>query len=128
MLSLGCFLLLLLIGVPIAVSLGLSSIVFLLVFSDTSLASIAQSLYQAMAGHYTLLAIPFFIFAANLMGSGQIARQLIGVVTALVGHTRGGIGHVVVGGSMEDYMAKLSIPLLVAATVQIHFRWVFAWV
>ncbi|HSF91153.1 MAG TPA: C4-dicarboxylate ABC transporter permease, partial [Paracoccaceae bacterium] len=49
---------LLLIGVPIAVSLGLSSIIFLLVFSDTSLASIAQSLYQAMAGHYTLLAIP----------------------------------------------------------------------
>ena len=46
---------LLLIGVPIAVSLGFSSIVFLLVFSQTSLASVAQSLYQAMAGHYTLL-------------------------------------------------------------------------
>ncbi|MFT5651870.1 MAG: C4-dicarboxylate transporter DctM subunit, partial [Yoonia sp.] len=40
---------LLLIGVPIAVSLGLSSIIFLLAFSDTSLASVAQSLYQAMA-------------------------------------------------------------------------------
>ena len=49
----------LLIGVPIAVSLGLSSILFLLVLSDTSLASIAQSFFQAMAGHYTLLAIPF---------------------------------------------------------------------
>ena len=45
---------LLLIGVPIAVSLGLSSIIFLLAFSDTSLASVAQSSYQAMAGHYTL--------------------------------------------------------------------------
>ena len=43
----------LLIGVPIAISLGLSSILFLLLLSDTSLASIAQSLYQAMAGHYT---------------------------------------------------------------------------
>ena len=42
---------LLLIGVPIAVSLGLSSMLFLLMFSDTSLASIAQSLYQAMEGH-----------------------------------------------------------------------------
>ncbi len=49
---------LLLIGVPIAVALGLSSIIFLLAFSDTSLATVAQSLYQSMAGHYTLLAIP----------------------------------------------------------------------
>ena len=52
--------------------------------------------------HSTLLAIPFFIFAANLMGSGQIARQLIGVVKALLGHTRGGMGHVVVGGSKGE--------------------------
>ena len=55
----------LLLGVPIAVSLGLSSMIFLLAFSDTSLASIAQSLYQAMAGHYTLLAIPFWIGTLN---------------------------------------------------------------
>jgi len=54
----------LLIGVPIAVSLGLSSILFLLVLSDTSLASIAQSFFQAMAGPYTLLANPFFILAS----------------------------------------------------------------
>nr|MCW1950307.1 TRAP transporter large permease subunit [Octadecabacter sp.] len=55
------------IGVPIAVSLGLSSTLFLLVLSDSSLASVAQSLYQAMAGHYTLLAIPFFILASSFM-------------------------------------------------------------
>ncbi len=42
---------LMLIGVPIAISLGLISIIFLLGFSDTSLASIAQTLYQAMEGH-----------------------------------------------------------------------------
>ena len=47
----GMIIALLLIGVPIAVALGLSSIVFLLVLSDTSLASIAQSFFQAMAGH-----------------------------------------------------------------------------
>ena len=62
---------LLLVGVPIAVSLGFSSIVFLLAFSDTSLASIAQSFYQAMAGHYTLLAIPFFILASSLHVDGR---------------------------------------------------------
>lgn len=55
--------LLLLIGVPIAVGLGLSSIVFLLVYSDASLASIAQTMFNAFAGHFTLLAIPFFILA-----------------------------------------------------------------
>lgn len=61
---------LMLIGVPIAVSLGMSSIVFLLVLSDTSLASVANSLFQAMAGHYTLLAIPFFILASIFMSTG----------------------------------------------------------
>ncbi|MBT6534096.1 MAG: C4-dicarboxylate ABC transporter permease, partial [Marinovum sp.] len=49
---------LLLIGTPIAIALGLSSVTFLLVLGDTSLASIAQTFFQAMAGHYTLLAIP----------------------------------------------------------------------
>ncbi len=51
-----------LIGVPIAVSLGLSSVLFLLMHSDASLASVAQTLFNAFAGHYTLLAIPFFLF------------------------------------------------------------------
>ena len=82
---------LLLIGVPIAVSLGLSSILFLLVFSDTSLASIAQSFYQAMAGHYTLLAIPFFILASSFMSTGGVARRIIRFSIALVGHLPGGL-------------------------------------
>jgi C4-dicarboxylate transporter DctM subunit len=82
---------LLLIGVPIAVSLGLSSILFLLVFSDTSLGSIAQSLYQAMAGHYTLLAIPFFILASSFMSTGGVAKRIIRFSIACVGHLRGGL-------------------------------------
>ncbi|KAA2312105.1 TRAP transporter large permease [Pseudooceanicola sediminis] len=65
--------------------------------------------------HTTLLAIPFFIFAANLMGSGQIARQLVGVIKALLGHTRGGMGHVVVGGSMAFGSVSGSAPATVAA-------------
>ncbi|SFI42184.1 TRAP transporter large permease [Jannaschia pohangensis] len=82
---------LLLLGVPIAVSLGFSSIVFLLAFSDTSLASIAQSFYQAMAGHYTLLAIPFFILASSFMSTGGVARRIIRFSIACVGHFRGGL-------------------------------------
>lgn len=82
---------LLLIGVPIAVSLGLSSIIFLLAFSDTSLASVAQSLYQAMAGHYTLLAIPFFILASSFMSTGGVAKRIVRFAIAVVGHMRGGL-------------------------------------
>ncbi len=82
---------LLLIGVPIAVSLGLSSMVFLLVYSDTSLASIAQSMYQAMAGHYTLLAIPYFVLASSFMSTGGVARRIIRFSIALVGHFPGGL-------------------------------------
>ena len=81
----------LMIGVPIAVSLGLSSIIFLLVLSDTSLASIAQTLFQAMAGHYTLLAIPFFILASSFMSTGGVARRIIDFSIACVGHFPGGL-------------------------------------
>ena len=82
---------LLLLGVPIAVALGFSSIVFLLAFSDTSLASVAQSFYQAMAGHYTLLAIPFFVLASSFMSTGGVARRIIRFSIACVGHLRGGL-------------------------------------
>ena len=81
----------LLIGVPIAISLGLSSMVFLLMFSETSLGSIAQSFYQAMAGHYTLLAIPFFILASTFMSTGGVARRIIRFSIACVGHLPGGL-------------------------------------
>ncbi len=81
----------LLIGTPIAVALGLSSITFLLVRSDTSLASIAQTFFQAMAGHYTLLAIPFFILASSFMSTGGVAKRIIRFSIAIVGHFPGGL-------------------------------------
>ena len=82
---------LLMIGVPIAVSLGFSSILFLLMFSESSLASIAQTLFQAMAGHATLLAIPFFILASSFMSTGGVARRIIRFSVAVVGHFQGGL-------------------------------------
>ena len=81
----------LLIGVPIAVSLGLSSIIFLLIYSDSSLASVAQTLFNAFAGHYTLLAIPFFILASAFMSTGGVARRIIRFAIACVGHFPGGL-------------------------------------
>lgn len=65
--------------------------------------------------HTTLLAIPFFIFAAQLMGSGQIAKRLTYFIKALVGHTRGGMGYTVIGGSMAFGSVSGSAPATVAA-------------
>ncbi len=82
---------LMMIGVPIAISLGLSSVVFLLIYSEASLASIAQTLFSAFDGHYTLLAIPFFILASSFMSTGGVARRIIRFAIAVVGHLRGGL-------------------------------------
>jgi len=81
----------LLIGVPIAVSLGLSSIIFLLTFSESSLGSIAQTLFNALAGHFTLLAIPFFILASTFMSTGGVAQRIIRFAIACVGSFQGGL-------------------------------------
>ncbi|MEX1662669.1 TRAP transporter large permease [Thioclava sp. 15-R06ZXC-3] len=80
-----------LVGVPIAVSLGLASTLFLLIFSDASLASVAQSLYDAMDNHATLLAIPFFILASSFMSTGGVAKRIIRFAIAVVGHLPGGL-------------------------------------
>ena len=67
-------------GVPIAVSLGLSSILFLMWHSEASLASVAQTLFNAFEGHYTLLAIPFFILASSFMSTALRLRWWVGSV------------------------------------------------
>jgi C4-dicarboxylate transporter DctM subunit len=77
-------------------------------------AAIVQKIFGGI-DHTTLLAIPFFIFAAHLMGSGQIAKNLTGFVRSLVGHTRGGMGHTVIGGSMAFGSVSGSAPATVAA-------------
>ncbi|MEQ8354724.1 MAG: TRAP transporter large permease [Kiloniellaceae bacterium] len=81
----------LLVGVPIAISLGLSSVIFLLIYSDSSLGSVAQTLFNALAAHFTLLAIPFFILASTFMSTGGVARRIIRFSIACVGHFQGGL-------------------------------------
>ena len=82
---------LLLIGVPIAISLGPSSTIFLLIYSESSLASVAGTLLEAFVGHYTLLAIPFFILASSFMSTGGVAQRIIRFAIAVVGHLPGGL-------------------------------------
>src|SRR5689334_21348698 len=63
----------------------------------------------------TLLSIPFFIFAADLMARGIIAQRLTAMVRSLVGHFPGGIGHTTVGSCMAFGAVCGSAPATVAA-------------
>ncbi len=81
---------LLFLGVPVAVSLGLSSILVIAFFSEDSMSSVAQQLFTA-SQNYTLLAIPFFILASAFMSTGGVARRIIRFAIATVGHFRGGL-------------------------------------
>ena len=81
---------LLFLGMPIAIALGLSSVVTLLFFAPDSLASMAIKLFATMQS-YTLLAIPFFILSGAFLTTGGVARRLIAFANACVGHLRGGL-------------------------------------
>jgi C4-dicarboxylate transporter DctM subunit len=107
---------LMLIGVPIAVSLGLSSILFLMIFAEHfSLSSIAQTLFSAFEGHYTLLAIPFFILASTFMSTGGVARRIIRFAIAVVGSFRGGLAMASVFACMLFAALSGSSPATVVA-------------
>ena len=79
-----------LIGMPIAISLGLSSVVAILLFGKSSLASLSLKLFDT-SEHYTLMAIPFFILGGALMSTGGVAKRLVRFAIACVGHIRGGL-------------------------------------
>lgn len=81
---------LLFIGAPVAVALGLSSLIIITFFSNDSVSSVALQLFTA-SQNYTLLAIPFFILASAFMSTGGVARRIIRFAIASVGHFRGGL-------------------------------------
>lgn len=85
------FFLLLFAGVPIAVILGITTTISLVLFTNTPLHIITQQLFNAL-DKFVLLAIPFFVLAGSIMTRGGIARRLIGFVNALVGWIPGGLG------------------------------------
>jgi tripartite ATP-independent transporter DctM subunit len=86
-------------GLPIGLSMITGSVIYLMVTGqDLSLA--AEQLLQGLFNSYTLLAIPLFIFAANLMNLGSLSDKLLAWCNALVGRFRGGLGHVNVVASL----------------------------
>ncbi len=78
------------IGLPIAMSLGLASILTILLFENDSVASLTLKFFQTME-HFTLLAIPFFILAGNFLTTGGVAKRMINFAIAAVGHLPGGL-------------------------------------
>ncbi len=91
-LLLGSFTLLLLIGVPVAFCLGAAAFATVL-YMDLPPIVVFQQLASGM-NVFSMLAIPFFIFAGDLMMRGQIADRLVALAAAMVGHLRGGLGQV----------------------------------
>ena len=87
MISLLVFLLL---GMPIYVSLGLGSFVALLFFSDGNPVMLIQRFFAGI-DTFGLMALPFFILAANLMDTGGLSSRILNVARALVGHVTGGM-------------------------------------
>ncbi len=134
------FLILLTLGVPVAFSLGLSGLFTLIIAMDTltALTTLAQRIGTAVDS-FTLLAIPFFILAGQLMNQGGIARRLIDFAKALVGSFPGGLAFVnilacmlfgaiagsavasasAIGGSMVERMENEGYPRPFSAAVNI---------
>lgn len=86
-------------GAPIGLSMIGGSIVYLWV-SGQDIGLAAEQLLQGMYTSFTLLAIPLFILAANLMNVGSLSDRLLDFCQALVGRFRGGLGHVNVVSSL----------------------------
>ena len=107
----GCMML----GMPIALALGMSSIGTILMFSSDSLASIALKLFESLSEHYTLLAIPFFILSSTFLSTGGVAKRIIRFALSLVGHIRGGIAMASVIACMIFAAVSGSSPATVAA-------------
>ena len=113
------FAVLLLIGTPIAVCLGVSSVISMLIQGagrplDTVMSSLPQ-LFSSSTSKFVLLAIPFFILAGNIMDKAQISKRLIRLAETCVGHLRGGLAIVCVIVSCFFAAISGSGPATVAA-------------
>ena len=88
------FFVFLILGLPIAICLGLSSVCAIL-YSGTSLTIVATNMYSGIS-KFLLLAIPFFVLSGNIMAKAGISKRLINFVDTCVGHKKGGIAIVCV--------------------------------
>lgn len=86
----GSLALLLIIGVPVAVSVGASTMITLLTCFNVPVAVVAQRLFASLDS-VSIMAIPFFVLAGNLMTQGGISRRLVRFANQIIGNIRGGL-------------------------------------
>ena len=103
-----------LLGMPVAVALGLSSLLTIMFFAQDSLASLSLKLFET-SEHYTLLAIPFFILGGAFMTTGGVAKRMIRFANACIGHLRGGLAMASVLACMLFAAVSGSSPATVVA-------------
>ncbi len=82
---------LMLTGMPISISLGLTVLTFIFTMTQVSLESVALKLFTGIE-NFQIMAIPFFILAGSFLTHGGVARRMIAFTTSLVGHWAGGLG------------------------------------
>src|ERR1039457_5841775 len=82
---------LMLTGMPISISLGLTVLTFLFTMTDVPIESVALKLFTGIE-KFEIMAIPFFILAGNFLTHGGVARRMIHFATTMVGHWHGGVG------------------------------------
>ena len=86
----GVLIALMLTGMPISISLGLTVLTFILTLTQVPLESVALKLFTGIE-KWEIMAIPFFILAGNFLTHGGVARRMINFATSLVGHFHGGL-------------------------------------
>src|SRR5699024_6719609 len=110
----GTFFILMFIGVPIALSLGLSSLVTMVLATNSSPSVIIQKAFTSLDS-FQLMAIPFFIIAGVLMSHEGISKRLLNLATVLIGFISGGLAMVTVLASMFFAAISGSVPATVAS-------------
>ena len=87
----GLLLALMLTGMPISISLGLTVLTFLFTMTQVPIESVALKLFTGIE-KFEIMAIPFFILAGNFLTHGGVAKRMINFATSMVGHFHGGLG------------------------------------
>ena len=126
------FFALLVLNIPIAIGLGMSSLIGF-TFGGLSFDAIAGTMYASLS-KFVLLAIPFFILAGNIMEKSGISTKLIDLASSFVGHKKGGLAIVciivccffaAISGSGPATVAALGV-IMIPAMVEIGYKPAFA--
>ena len=105
---------LMLVGVPVAVSLGATTLITSFIFTDMDLMGISSKIFDGL-NKYTLMAIPMFILAGALLSRGSSALRIINFAKSLVGHLPGGLPSAAILASIIFAAVSGSSPATVAA-------------